>query len=244
MSGVLVSIGPIQLTQLMNPRAPSPVQALPSVPGTSNRWWAGSVCGMFYFYAATELSVIIQVPSQDPQYWYWIGLSSWDNNWSYNQIGFGEYGGKWYFYPSRSIWTQNDELVIIPELPCRVYPGYTYKFVMKAYSTGYVYYKLYQKSGSGWIFKKSISRKTGGTRFFVCNRITHFSTYYCFTNFEESMPASPAPPYDFKFQETRVDGTAFNYWWNFYSGPVPSGVVIRYGWDSWPDKPYVLVDNP
>ena len=121
MSGVLVSIGPIQRTQLMNPRAPSPIETSPSelenMTIRSTRWYAGSQCGMFYFYAATELSVIIQVPSQDPQYWYWVGLSCWDNNWSYDQIGFGEYNGKWYFYPSRSIWTQDDELVILPELP-------------------------------------------------------------------------------------------------------------------------------
>jgi hypothetical protein len=247
LSGFLLTIGPLPVIEPLHPQAPMPIQV--NIGRSSDYWMAGAVCTPFYWYFATEVSVIIKTPSQAPpsNRWYWIGLSCWDSNWSYDQIGYGEYGGNWRFYFSRSIYTKNNELKCLPEAPYVLNLGTTYKYVMKIYSNGYLYYKLYKKSGSSWNLIKLYSRKTGGTGFFVTWRITtsYGDTYVCFTNWEETNnDNNPAPSFDIKFIDTRVDGTGFSSWIDLFAGEVPDGIDIEYGWEEWPYTRYVKIDNP
>ncbi len=248
-SGFLLHFGPLSVTksnhhQALQTPIPVPANGAPA----EDYWMAGAICHPFYWRFATEVSVIIKTPSQAPSNdrWYWFGLSCWDSNWSYDQVGFGEHQDEWRFYYSRSVYLSDGTLKIIPKAPYKLQLGVTYKYLMKINSGG-VYFKLYKKVGSSWLLKKSIFKHTGGTGLFVTWRITtnYGDTYYSFTNWEETTPDSnPAPPFDIKFIDTRVDGFAFNSWWDFYAGSVPSGIHIRYGWEQWPYTQYVLVDNP
>lgn len=215
-----------------------------------DRWWAGSVCNFFYYYAAKEVSFIMDVPSAVPSDWYAILLSTWDTNDSYDQIGFNsvEIAGQdyWYFCISRSIITQSGELLILTENYVeRLTPGRTYKFRMKVYSGGRLQYQLSYKSGDLWFVQETVYRTTGAVHLHIKynHGPVYGSWYYCFTDYEESETGSPAPSSDFKFRETSIDGVAFSTWYNLYANSPP-GVTVSYGWDFWPTKPYVLIDNP
>ncbi len=208
------------------------------------------MCGFFYLYYAISISVIIKTPPQVPQddNWYFIGISCWDENSSYDQIGFNSresHGNRYSSIIYSSTYWLNNEL----KFKCTndggfLYTNTRYRFTMTL-NNGVIYFKIEREVGSSWSIVREVAQITGGNRFVVANTFwTCLGPMADFTNWEEALPDSPAPPFDFKFQETRLDGVAFSWWLNFFAGPVPSGITISYFYDGSRDKPYVLIDNP
>jgi hypothetical protein len=197
---------------------------------SSSRWWAGSISMPIWFgLLATSLEVVIKTPSSNPttNYWYFFGLSCWDDNDSYDQIGFcskGRPGNKyWSFLVSYSYWVNGQHEIKTSNNLMRLSPDTKYKFTMNIYYSGRVFFKLYKKVGGSWLIKKTVSRDTGGSNF-VINDVywTGYGWYTDFTNYEESHPGNPAPPFDITFEDTKYDGTYFNYWsdWDLHvNGP-------------------------
>jgi hypothetical protein len=192
------------------------------------------------------------IPSEAPQdqYWYFIGLSCYDDNESYDQIGFNSWGLSsdryWTFVISRSIWVDGEEKILVNNDVYRLDNGGTYKFRMTI-SNGWVYYKLYKQGwGFQWYWKKTVSKKTGGDEFVVANSVYlgyGGEIHASFTEYEEAHPGSPAPPYDWTFVATEVDGSYWYSWWELKWGSVPDDITISWWFDPFL-VPYVLIDNP
>lgn len=267
LSITVVYIGPFRVCKPASTKIPMPILIereyllfnnteqieIPSS-SRSSRWWAGTISSPFYLSYVEKISVIIKIPDEKPQddYWYWIGISCWDNNNSYDQIGFNSWGSSsnryWTICYSSTYWVDGELKFRVNNDAGKLSPGTTYKFSMIMWSWPWidlVYFDVAYKYFGNWISYKTYSEATGGTKFVVTYGVwTGYGWYCSFTNWEESFPDFPAPPDDFKFEETKIDDVYFPnfWWWEFKSGPVPSGIDIEVGEES--GKPYVLVDNP
>jgi hypothetical protein len=222
------------------------------------RWYAGSISVNYLpVLYADKLEVIIKTPSTQPPSddYYYVLLSCWDDNSSYDQIGMCAYWGTWKLAWSRSWYTPDGELHFDyhPKERNLALNSY-YKYKMQTFDNGKVTWTLYKKIGSRWYYQWSRTRTTGGDSFVITGWVwTGYQWAADFTDYEEVWylngdsppPEGEVPTYDFRFDDTKVDGGFFVGWWPFpfFSGPapVPPGIVVSIvGWPHY----YVDINNP
>ncbi|MGQ4914438.1 MAG: hypothetical protein ACP6IU_06745 [Candidatus Asgardarchaeia archaeon] len=217
---------------------------------SKSHWYAGAIARNYVYYTAKELSFQLTVPDEKPPYQnYYVLLSCFDNNDSYNQIGIQNYYGTWKVIFSWSSvhgpWWSREIRYHTYRLICVA--GRTYLFRMIADGKGNIKFQAYYRSGSSWIKQSEMQFSTGGTYFVVDD------TYYFkwiigwgahdFTDYEEFWSGSPnTPTYDFDFVNTKIVLTSgqtiyFNSWQEYYVNS-PSGVVVYLSTN------HVYIDNP
>jgi outer membrane protein assembly factor BamB len=186
--------------------------------------------------------VSITVPSSAPRSdeFYYVILSAWDNNGSYNQIGFADDYGIWGLSYS---WTTGP----LDNLTYNYSPnalalslGVTYTFYITTQS-GVTSFAAYQSSNLVW----SLDAPTGGD-YLVLSYL--YSGVYDYTDYEEVWQTSTpggSPAFDFYFYNnywTSTNGTSIAATWTpFYANApdeVPDGVTVVISGNS------VLVKNP
>ena len=208
-------------------------------PATQLLWYAGSVCSRSLG-PARSISVSIRVPYSVPKSdeFYYILLSDWDSNGSYNQIGFSNYYGTWGLTYS---WTSglhpNETYHYNPNVMV-LSLGTTYTFSITT-ENGFTNFSARQGGVQVW----SEMAPTGGDYLFLEFLYLEHADY---TNYQEvwqtSVPGG-SPAFDFFFFNntwTTLDGnlnTATN-WTKYLTNDKPDNVYVIIENDT------VLIDNP
>jgi len=176
----------------------------PSDPSNTH-WWAGSVYpNSTTVYQVSSIRATIPVPNSSPESdgYYYVYLSIFDNNESYNQIGFANVGGTWRFSYS---WTTNDghgNLHYNTILLGPASQGVAYTFNITAHS-GIVTFAAYQGVTQIWTYEA----QTGGTLLIVSQAITFPGwqggklDYTCYEEVWEIHPSGAAPDFLFRFYD-------------------------------------------
>jgi hypothetical protein len=228
-------------------------------------WYAGSIYpSSIPIQDATEIYATIKVPSNAPlsDENYYLLLSAWDSNNSYDQIGFDAIDGLWglvyswvtfdnygtpttYPYPNKNdLFKYEDEM--------NLSLGTTYCFVITTQSN-YTYFDVNLEDGTQ-IFQAVAP--TGGNYLILNNSIYINSAWYGwvpdYQTYEEvwkTHATNGAPNFDFYFYNqgwVATNGTSYvaNVWNNFtwadpsYNAVIPSGVAVVITDDA------VVVQNP
>lgn len=242
------------ISYTMNHAEPPQLREVYSTKDNNNHWYAGSLARNYVYYAAKELSFQLTVPSgKPPDQHYYVLLSCFDNNDSYNQIGIENYyGSMWVIVFS---WTTVHGSYWDAQIKYHVnrfscISGKTYLFKMIADGKGNIKYIAYYKSGNSWVKQWEETYSTGGT-YFVVDDIYWFKWAfkgaYDFTDYEEFWSGTPnTPTYDFDFVNTRIvyydynnnlHTLYFNYWQEYYVD-TPSSVTVHFSTN------HVYIDNP
>ena len=230
---------PVVSGRTIYPTLAPPISASASVspPEYSTHWYAGSDYQGSSETAQT-INVTIRVPYSAPlsDEFYYVILSAWDSNGSYDQLGFSNTYGTWGLSYS---WTSGPASN----------PTYHYSSNAMALSVGATYtfsittegrvtqFIAYQNSTQVW----SLDAPTGGNYLVVSS---YYSGYYNYTDYEEiwqTDTSGGAPAFDFYFYD--------NYWvpigggenaatWTSWSSGAPSNVTVIISGNS------VLVHNP
>ncbi len=222
------------------------------VPDTSKggiHWYAGSVSNWILIPVyATDLEVTIRTPASNPPTsdFYYVLLSCWDVNASYNQIGIAAHNGHWGFTYSRSWFTPDGEMNFDYNPSHKILNVDTeYRFRMTLNDNGVIRYRVYEKVGGDWILKHKLKRTTGGAYFYINNFIiTDYGVWIDYTNYEEVYRLGQnhdTPTFDFRFDDNKCDGLEFTAWsiYHLFVDSPPGIIVTEYIW-----LYYTTIDNP
>lgn len=167
---------------------------------------------------ATSVAVSMSVPQDKPENnFYYVVLSVFDNNNSYDQLGYVNDYGNWKLVYSTTSSCANTFYYQYNTTPT-LQPGLTYNFTMNI-SSGVVTFSI-----PGY-WQQSVA--TGGTDFSIADTYTcNSSTYYDFTEYEEIYSVTYyAPPYQIIFGYTYIDNT-LSMQWSKLSVNAPSWLVV------------------
>ncbi|HML02744.1 MAG TPA: NosD domain-containing protein [Candidatus Bathyarchaeia archaeon] len=221
-------------------------------PSYYTHWFAGSIYpSSLASQNASTISVSITVPSSEPrpEQYYYVILSAFDSNGSYDQIGFCAYYGVWGLSYS---WTTGSPypgsvVYIYDPIAMILSPGVTYTFSITT-QAGVTYFAAYQGSRTVW----SLAVSTGGDYLILSNYYSagkRGRSPYDYTDYEEvyytSTPGG-APDFNFTFFNniwTSTNGSLYDTIWTPWYSPdpgfqVPSNVQVLINGNS------VLVENP
>lgn len=206
----------------------------------SSHYWAGAAYTGSAT-TATELKVTLQIPDDVPQggndapgtsggVWYVVLLSVFDNNNSYDQIGFGTMEGDWDWGFSTSIGCADfgfqSGVTTIYNPPVR---GQTYVFEMSL-SSGVLDFSAINANTSNVVWNTVV--ETSATSFTINGAVTSPCSTYDYTDYEEVMDTmGPFVPYDFVFTDNWANSFGSVGTWGVMSSgsPPPSGVNVWIG---------------
>jgi hypothetical protein len=219
---------------------PEPGPKLASSTGFQTHWYAGSVDPSSTQQDARSISTTITVPGSTPNSvdFYYVILSAFDSNGSYDQIGFSADYGTWGLSYS---WTSNKgrhtTYHYSPNAKTLT-PG-TYTFTITT-AGGVTDFAAYQ--GSTQVWSLNPAAPTGGNYLVLANS---YSGYYDYTDYEEVWQTSTrggAPGSDFTFSPNTWTGTDSSVnppaWTIFTTAKTPGNVAVNINGGD------VTVDNP
>jgi len=200
--------------------AVGPIRA--DAPPAAGHYYAG---GQYngYQHEPTSVQVKLTTPSALPTSgeFYYVLMSIWDSNGSYDQIGFASDGTDWGFTyswtaPCASIYYFNDNFVALK-------PGVTYTFRMTILAGILTFYAY-----DGPVLVTSLTAPTGGDYFvehgfYFCNNLA----YYDYTDYEEIYDVTQTVPSEsFFFQANKQNATPVRNWISFDIG-APGGYEVE-----------------
>lgn len=205
----------------------------------SGHYWAG----VYYTGSSTtasELRVTLKVPDDFPEgghgtvgesgaVWYVALLSVFDNENSYDQIGFGTLYGEWQWAYSTSVgcgdFGYQTGVTTVYEPPAR---GQTYNFTMSL-SSGVLDFSATIANTTTTVWNTYIT--TAASDFVISGEITSPCSTYDYTDYEEVMDTvGPFVPYDFFFTNNWANSFGTVGTWGVMSGGgAPSGVNVYIG---------------
>ena len=230
---------PVVSGRTIYPTLAPPVSASASVspPEYSTHWYAGSDYQGSSETAQT-INVTIRVPYSAPlsDEFYYVILSAWDSNGSYDQLGFSNTYGTWGLSYSWTSGPASNPTYHYSSNAMALSVGATYTFSITT-EGGVTQFIAYQNSTQVW----SLDAPTGGNYLVVSSL---YSGYYNYTDYEEiwqTDTSGGSPAFDFYFYD--------NYWvptgggenaatWTSWSSGAPSNVAVIISGNS------VLVHNP
>lgn len=183
---------------------PVPLGDSSAPPTVSGHYWVGSAWGpKKNTVDATVIQTTIKVPDENPSEiaggtseFYYVLLSTFDNNGSYDQIGFSQDGGVWgltysYTYTTAGTGTGCEgtlNYVYSPNI-LDLNPGQTYTFTMNFFTDYPGYMDFFVTQGSAVL--EDFSVYTGGTAF-----VLSYSDcgYYDTTDYEEVYDSNQGVP--------------------------------------------------
>ena len=209
----------------------------------STLWYAGTVYSAAQ-QNATSIVSSIDVPNSTPSRddFYYVILSCYDNNGSYDQLGFCANNGFWELaysytvgnpaYLSSYRWDAN---------AMTLSQGTTYTFNMTV-QNGIAFFVAYQGSTMVW----SQHNSTGGNYLIVANQDPYWGSggpdYTDYEEIHNTSTAGGAPGFNFNFHNqywVATNGSSHAATWIKYTfGPVPDGVNVVIAGD------YVVIGNP
>ncbi|MGQ4833805.1 MAG: hypothetical protein ACP6IS_07905 [Candidatus Asgardarchaeia archaeon] len=203
-------------------------------------WWAG-VVSRYSHPTAVYISFQHETPNYKPtsNEFIYVLISVFDNNGSYDQIGFAAWHGSWKIVYSWT--TYNTKKGDFEYHPGRITDitlkdNWVYLFEMYTNGNGKVTFQVEgHAAGGSWrwetIFKKTVT--TGGSYFVISpwyyNPWSH-KTYRDFTDYEEGLADCPYPHVNYDMMYTKVifyygQMIYFNDWYVFYDY-APPGVYV------------------
>lgn len=187
----------------------------PIPPPNQTRWYAGSV---YPSNATTQnprtACVSMNVPASSPRSdeFYYVLLSAWDSNGSYDQIGFSDTYGSWGLAYSWTTGPSSNLTFHYSSKAMALSSGLTYTFNITVKS-GLTHFVVFQGSTKIW----SLEAPTGGDYLVLSN--SHNAETYGYTDYEEVWKASTfkgtTPEFDFNFSD--------NYWTSMNGNNSPTG---------------------
>jgi outer membrane protein assembly factor BamB len=229
-----------------------PLASLEPAESYYTHWYAGSIYpSSLPSQNARSIGVSITLPSSEPRLeeFYYVVLSAFDSNGSYDQIGFSALFGSWGLsyswtsglpYPGSAVYHFSPEAMILS-------PGVTYTFNITT-QTGVTHFIAFQGSSKIW----SLDAPTGGNYLILSNYYSagkRGRAPYDYTDYEEvyftSTPEG-APNLDFNFCNNTwmsADGSLHDATWTPWYSPdepflIPNNVKVIIKGDA------VLVKNP
>ena len=209
----------------------------PQPPQYSTHWYAGSDY-QGPSETAQTINVTIRVPYSAPlsDEFYYVLLSAWTSNGSYDQLGFSNNYGTWGLTYSWTSGPVDNPTYHYSSNAMALSVGATYTFSITT-EGGVTQFIAYQNSTQVW----SLDAPTGGN-YLVLSSL--YSGYYGYTDYEEvwlTDTSGGSPAFDFYFYD--------NYWvpigggenaatWTSFSSGAPSNVAVIINGNS------VLVHNP
>ncbi|MBD3159101.1 MAG: hypothetical protein GF309_09970 [Candidatus Lokiarchaeota archaeon] len=160
-----------------------------------------------------------------------MGISCYDEDGYYHQIGFNSWYGSWticsaLFDPNGQKQVDNNEGI--------VNRGTKYLWVLHLYKTGaldgYVEMIVYEDSGGSW-------NRIWGELFFT--EADYYVIDAGFTVWLEAHDDAPDPYFDITFDDTKLNDWLYSWPEELYAGPVPSQIDVSIV--NWPWY-YVFVD--
>lgn len=200
------------------PHPTPPVRGFSPPTSYNGHYYAGNVFSGANF-SSTQVSAWLGVPSDvpNPNDFYYVILSVWDDAGSYDQVGISNANGDWGIAYSTtsycgSYYYYSPDAYSLPQ-------GTSYNFSMTL-SGGMVNFTAVASNGTVvWTLLQS----TGGSSFLEAGFYScSGGTFYDYTDYEEVYTTStPVPPYDFEFTENLANDTGVTAWSLFLSGAPP-----------------------
>ncbi len=216
-----------------------PVAASPSETNDTH-WYAGSIWpSSITSQNARTIYVNITVPSFAPNSgeFYYVILSAFDNNGSYDQLGFSDSWGTWGLSYSWTTGPTSDLTYYYSSNAMTLSTGTTYTFNITTQS-GYTYFTVYQGSNIVW----SLNAFTGGNYLFLSSGYSGDCDYSDYEEVWNVIQPGGSPAFDFNFSNncwvSTGNVTNFAGWTPFFGGQQPSNVGVIINGNS------VLVNNP
>jgi outer membrane protein assembly factor BamB len=187
------------------------------------------------------MSITVPTSAPEPDEFYYVLLSAWDNAGSYDQIGFADAWGTWGLTYSWTVGDPRDysSYRFTPNAMA-LSPGVTYTFYITTQS-GVTNFTAYQGATQVW----SYNAPTGGDYLILSNTYSGWGgDWYNYQNYEEVWQASypgGSPDFDFYFYNNywvSTSGGSNSATWTVYRSGAPSNVAVVI------DGNTVLVQNP